>query len=283
MADDSLEIRTFTTLESLSDHAESLTGVITESLGVRQSLEKTLDQIDFGEGSSVIVTGWIDNELATMNAFIRHSFISCSAEVYGYQSGFSASANAFRGKGLWPKLLLRSEEVVAQLGGSWIFGFPNPVSHPLFEKKLGYQTLFLTKTYFPALGSRLFVNLEQDDQGFAPNVSELIEWKIRAAIEGLVISDLDGACGFGIRRKTHGAAYLEIGALDPGDHQPRNLIQDLCKKAGVHIASFEANTPYQHPVISPFKKKTRPAIVKAIGGKALPNKIHFPSGLSDTF
>jgi hypothetical protein len=124
--------------------AQGLSGrvfeLVSKELGGEQSIEEIERVIDYKHGA-VVLGGFVGDEMVCMNAFMPMLFSDGTNQILGYQSGFSATSSEHRGKGYWPKLLIASEGILAGMGASFIFGYPNEVSHPLFVKKLDYTTL----------------------------------------------------------------------------------------------------------------------------------------------
>ena len=122
---------------------DRVAALVSSELGGNRTGESILQTINFQSGGTKVLGGFIGENLVSMNAFMKTTFHGTGGDVVGYQSGFSATDSAHRGNGYWPKLLSFAENYPAQTGASLIYGFPNPVSHPLFVKKLRYETLDL--------------------------------------------------------------------------------------------------------------------------------------------
>lgn len=283
MAQAQFDVIPLVSYEELLPYKNRISKIIQDAFGLDQTLEHTLDLINFGDGGAVMMTGWSGGELATINAFIRQDFLYESTVVAAYQSGFSATGNAFRGQGLWPKLLLESEQVLSSMGGQWIFGFPNPLSQPLFERKLEYQTARMMKSFFPPSAARFFFAAQNDTLAVVPDLSATIRWKLRAKGDTFFTFSTGDALGFGNLKRWHGVPYLEIGAINSGSTPVSVFIKEMCKGAGVMVASLESNEGSRQISSIPFKKYSRPLITKSLRAAVLPSNFEFPIGLADTF
>lgn len=275
--------------------------LIEEALGGERLLEDFKRKIDYLSGSTLILGGYIDDELVCMNVFMQMTFNINDATVYGYQSGFSAASSKFRGKGLWPKLMFFCEEYLRKRNASFIFGFPNAVSHPVFIRKLGYESfsmqkiritpaIFLTK---PSVSKALLdapTNSHRLDV-LTPRLKDNIDWKKREYGEhgcltfshnnSLVWGRLNTARKFGVDIK-----YFEIGGLElftVGD------LQTLVRKilVGVRVAfctlSINEGNEYGSLFEGTMIEET-PLIIKMLGDLRTDDiTLNFFSGMRDTF
>ena len=282
MSDANIKFVTIDAIETGSDIARQIETVVREALGLDQPLERTLRQINFGDGGTVIVLGKVGDDLATMNAFMSHPFSNGTNRFTAYQSGFSATANDYRGKGLWPKMLFASEEMLADRGGRFIFGFPNPVSHPLFVNKLGYETQDMVRTVLPPLAAA-FLRHEADADRYRPDVRATYRWKQASSEEALISHEHRDAFLFGRIVTARGLRYFDIGAVDFGTCDPRDVIIASCRATGTHLFRLEVSRSSRLAVTTPLMRQSRPVIFKALGGQALPSKIDIFGGLADTY
>ena len=282
MSDVNIEFVTIDAIDADSDIARQIETVVREALGLDQPLGKTLRQINFGDGGTVIVLGKVGDDLATMNAFMGHPFSNGQDKFIAYQSGFSATANAYRGKGLWPKMLVASEEMLAERGGRFIFGFPNPVSHPLFVNKLGYETQDMVRTVLPSLGAA-FLRHEPDADRYKPDVRATYRWKQANSEEALVTHEHHDAFLFGRLNSARGLSYLDIGAVDFGNCDPKDVVRGACDAAGTRLFRLEVSQGSRIASTTPLMRQSRPVIFKPLGGKSLPQKMDIFGGLADTY
>lgn len=282
MSDVNIEFVTIDSIGTDSDIARQIETVVREALGLDQPLEKTLRQINFGDGGTVIVLGKVGDDLATMNAFMGHPFSNGKDKFTAYQSGFSATANDYRGKGLWPKMLVASEDMLAERGGRFIFGFPNPVSHPLFVNKLGYVTQDMMRTVLPSFAAALLRH-EPDADRYRPDVRATYRWKQANSEESLVSHEYEDAFLFGRMNAARGVSYLDIGAVDFGTCDPRDVIRVACKATGAHLFRLEVSQGSRLSSTAPLMRQSRPVIFKPLGGQALPSKVDIFGGLADTY
>ena len=125
-------------LDAEPETAKAFVALVESELGGVRQLSTIKRTIDYDAGGAKIIGGFIGETLVSVNVFMKMEFLLGNKPIIGYQSGFSATSNMHRGMGIWPRLLLFSEIYLAKLGASFIFGFPNATSHPLFVKKFGY-------------------------------------------------------------------------------------------------------------------------------------------------
>ncbi len=282
MSDVNIQFEIVETINKDSDIAGYIGSLIREALGLDQPLEMTLSQIDFGNGGTVIVLGKVGGDLATMNAFIAHPFSSEETAITGYQSGFSATADAYRGKGLWPKMLVASEEILAKRNGRFIFGFPNPVSHPLFVNKLCYSTQNMMRTVLPTVAAA-FLRDEPDLDRIMPDVRATYRWKRASSEKALISHEYHDAYLFGRMRLAKGVKLLDIGAVDFGTCDPKDVIKTACRAAGTYFFSIEVSQGSRMASTVPLMRRSRPIIFKSLKGQALPPKLEIFGGLADTY
>lgn len=280
MGQGELEIAVIRSIDVQGKEAEEIQTLVAEALGLTQSIEETLRQVDLGHGDSLLIAGRIGGRLATMNIFMPQTFTSGGLEVLGYQSGFSATSNAYRGRGLWPKLLQASEVVLAKEGAQFIFGYPNPISHPLFRNKLGYQTIPMRKAFVPAATAWLHRKRKHDDH-ITPDVTQTERWKRRVYGDALVTFCEDDQVGFGLLKTRKGVRFLEVGAFDPGNGTIGSCLWKMCKATNVSLCTVEATIGSQFLPFTPLRRSTRPFIFKPIDVAFVPKPFDAFSGLAD--
>ena len=125
-------------IDSEPEIAQAFIALVEAELGGVRQLTTIKRALDYDAGNAKIIGGFLGDTLVSINAFMKMEFFLGERTLIGYQSGFSATSRLHRGKGLWVNLLKFSEEYLASLGASFVFGFPNPISHPIFTTKLGY-------------------------------------------------------------------------------------------------------------------------------------------------
>ena len=272
------------------DHVapDSLVGVaiqdlVRNQLANDQSLEATLNQIAFDSGKTLLIGGFIDDKLATMNAFMPQVFERSGARIVGYQSGFSATGGEHRGKGYWPKLMSASMDLLRGENGHFVFGFPNPISQPLFEKKLGFMTTPTWRVILPALMARAArFELQRTSDFYRPDLRELANSK-RIADAKLVEVQTNGSFAFGKVRKKKGFRYVDVGGMTNGDNRLNDCIRLLCKATGTSFFRFEASESSEFGSSFRPRRPSRPVIFKALSDQLSIGDISFIGGLADDF
>ena len=99
-----------------------------------------------------------DSTIIGFNSFTAHCLTINGQEVLAFQSGWTATSAAHRGKKIFQNLILSAQEILAAKGAGFIFGFPNQESRPIFVGKLGYREIQPLKWQVPNLpfSTRLF-------------------------------------------------------------------------------------------------------------------------------
>lgn len=283
MGAEEMQIVVFDTVDTLRSRSDEFALLIEEALGVKRPLEETLRQIGFTDGNSVIVAGMIGGELATMNAFMGQGFFHGDRRILAYQSGFSAARNKHRGKGLWPILMSASEGVLADLGGEWIFGFPNPVSHVPFTKKLHYRTINMYSRRIPALALSALPKI-LDDQSYAyPDLKQVISRKLAYDGSKYLSFQREGDEAVATIKRKFFLKMLDIGGWASKTVSSKQIFKNMCQENKANFIRIEVSETSQYFKFFNFKKISRPFIVKEIGSGKFPEKINIYGALSDTF
>jgi hypothetical protein len=277
-----LEVEVIRSLDRDSTDAQDIHTLIAEALHVDQSITETLRQVDFLGGNSLIVLGRVDGQLATMNIFMKQRFTCAGGEIIAFQSGFSSTGNAYRGRGLWPKLLTSSESVLEEEGAQFIFGYPNPVSCPLFVNKLGYVSMPMIKAYILAAASSLYRSRKQSGY-ITPDLTQTEKWKRRVRGDALLYFRDGDQHGFGLRRRARGVDFLEIGAFDPGSGTMGSCLRKMCNAANVSVCTVETTAESQFLPALAYKRPSRPFIYKWIKPAFSGRPIDGFGGLADDF
>ena len=278
-----MDIRIIDNVSSDSAVGTAIHDLVRTQLANEQSLETTLSQIGYDSGKTLLIGGFVDNKLATMNAFIPQVFVKRKESIVGYQSGFSATSGEHRGKGFWPKLMTDSFDLLRSEGGKFVYGFPNPVSHPLFEKKLGFTTAPTWRVVLPTLVTRV-VKFECRQAGnyFRPDLYQLADLK-RQSDADLIQVEANGSFAFGKVRNAKGLRFVDVGGMTSEDGCLNNSIRLLCKAASAFVFRFEASqTSEFHKGFRP-KRASRPVIFKPLNDRLVIGDISFVGGLADNY
>jgi Acetyltransferase (GNAT) domain len=281
-----------------SAHNDSVMTVIEEALGGDRSLPAFLKNIDYESGNTRILGAFYDGELACINAFMMMQFTLADTKIHGYQSGFSATRNIFRGKGIWPKLMKFSEEYLLSKNGAFIFGFPNPISYPLFIKKLGYEEQNLHRTIIPNFPFRHFRNINYRFKALdgarhvlKPDLAYNYEWKIReAGINSIKIYNIGNTTAWGKIRTTRklgiSIRYFEIGGVNIETVEEfDSLLKMIFSDTGIYFCYISINDNSEYSTLLNYDKNNySPIIIKRLGNSLSPDiKINFFSGMRDTY
>lgn len=175
-----------------------------------------------------------DQEVIGFNAFIAHDLTLNGQQIAAFQSCWTATSAAHRGKKIFQNLILAAQEILGGRGAAFIFGFPNEASHPIFIHKLGYRQISPVKWQMPYLGlarpfwfNRSEARLsEMHHNVILQNDRELIHLKRNEPEPRVEVFEYDGSLCWGVRReRTLGGftiGYLDIGGISLVDtrHMP---------------------------------------------------------------
>lgn len=276
---------------------ESVMTLIKDELDSERSFSSFCSNIDYASGHTRVLGGFISDQLVCINAFMRMKFTCEGKQVIGYQSGFSATSADHRGKGLWSKLMKFGEEFLTAQGGNFVFGYPNPVSHPLFVKKLGYRSMKLhdiviARTPFwaqmqlkPTKAPSTFVSI------LKPDLRDNVDWKRReAGPKGVDVYKFGQSSAWGKIRTTTKLGFrikfIEIGGLDlnsPADLE--GLLNAAFKKAHVLFCYISLNVENEYfPLFEIRREKYSPVVIKSLGNfETQGMKLNFFGGMRDTY
>ncbi|QYU69787.1 GNAT family N-acetyltransferase [Leptolyngbya sp. 15MV] len=277
------QIIVFDSIEMVRSRAEEFCLLVEEALGVRQSIDDTLRQINFINGDSVIVASAVAGELAAMNAFIGQTFMSGGAAIPAYQSGFSATRNKHRGKGLWAKLLAACEDILGEMGGKWIYGYPNPVSYPLFAKKLGYTTIDMYARRLPAILLHTLPKHVRDDTVVRPDLQQLILWKVEYDPGKYLATTSGELSSIATVKKKFGLSLLDIGAWHSDELSLRDTLAEISRSRRTAFVRIEVSENSQYFDALKMRDKSRPLVIKEIGDGTVPSRADFFGGLADNY
>lgn len=129
-----------------------------------------------GRLDPVIICAKHKGKIVSFNSWIPWVFTYGKRRYLGYQSGESATHEAYRGKGIFKNVVRHADQIALQKGIDFFFGFPNPVSYSSFIKS-GYRPI---ETYRYAL--RLLYP-------FAKRKTRGIDGPARYFVESMLIQD----------------------------------------------------------------------------------------------
>lgn len=275
--------------------------LIEEALGGQRTLVEFTKKIDYSSGNTLILGGYIGDELVCMNVFMRMVFTLNNIQIFGYQSGFSAASSKYRGKGLWPKLMNFSEEYLIQKNAKFIYGFPNAVSYPVFMKKLGFERFDMRKIKISPLAlfssGKIASSATAPDPAaqklntLAPLLDDNIRWKDREYgkqafrtykhANSQAWGRLRHSAKFGIKFK-----YFELGGIElhTTEDLPK-LLRKVFKAESVVFCTLSLNEGNEYAsLFDRFLTEETPLIIKTLGDFQTEGlTLNFFSGMRDTF
>jgi predicted N-acetyltransferase YhbS len=212
-----------------------------------------------GRAPPLYVAALQDDEIIGFNAFIGHRLSIDGDEVLAYQSCWTATSAAHRGKRIFQNLILAAHEILNSRGVGFVFGFPNSESHPIFVKKLGYRQLPSVKWQMPnlAFATKFFLtsrhaDLQRLQRGAVlQDDRALIRLKRNEMTADLRQFECEGSLCWGVRRQRQVAgmtiSYLDVGGIELADasHLPRildGLLREVQGAAYAQVVSIEGAT-----------------------------------------
>lgn len=294
----------FTSKEVMLNQAptidESVMTLIRNELNSTRSFSSFRNNIDYDSGNTHVLGGFVDDELVCINVFMRMKFMCGMTSLIGYQSGFSSTSRNHRGKGLWSKLMKYSEDFLEARGASFIFGYPNPVSYPLFVKKLSYHSMNL---HHLLLIRTLFRPQEYGGEGYArggtgnhasilkPDLEDNIAWKQREGGSNCIgVYKFRQSFAWGkIRSATRLGCkieFLDIGGMNLNSHADLDgLLKTAMTEAKVLFSYISLNEENEYfPLFKTVRNKYSPVIIKTLRGFTIQDtKLNFFGGMRDTY
>jgi hypothetical protein len=155
--------------------------------------------------------------------------------------------------------MLAAHEILQHRGASFVFGFPNENSYPLFTKKLGYRELPSMNVNVLNIPFHRNAFIRKDPPELVAiergavlqNDHQLIELKRQKYGAALLREEVDGSVAWGLKRskvrRGIPVPYLDVGGIDlksRGHLLP--VLQRLRKAAGViaytQVVTIEGNS-----------------------------------------
>jgi GNAT superfamily N-acetyltransferase len=146
-----------------------------------------------------------DDYLIGVNGFTRHEIEISGCPSTVYQSCSTATDPAFRGRGVFSAIIRHAQQVLAATG-SYIVGFPNENSGPIFVGPLGFQKVPLVKLIVPsafmgALCSRVAWEGDRrnagNDETIRFNQADIFAWKKSRSGSPVVMRSIAGVTVWG--------------------------------------------------------------------------------------
>lgn len=193
-----------------------------------------------------------DWEVLGFSAFISHDFDLHGTSVNAYQCCWVATSGKERGKRIFQNLIEYAKANLMKSGASFIFGFPNENSQPIFLEKLGFREIPALKWQVPnILGVRdcyLRTNTTYSSpaERISQNDRQLMQLKKLKYSDRLIVEEDDGGLIWGLTRvkKRFGLSlqYFEIGGFDVHDGKHlKSLLHRLFARLR-HIAYLQTTT-----------------------------------------
>lgn len=293
----------FKTIElGLNPAADSaVLSLIEDALGGKRNLDGFKKRINHVSGNTIVVGGFIANELVCMSAFMRMSFSINSEVCFGYQSGFNAASSQYRGRGFWPQLMRFSEQYLSARGASFIYVFPNPTSYPIYENKLNYESFDMHRMRITP--SILLARFQCDLAGchckgphcqkaaVKPMLQESLDWKTHEyGAEKIKHYKFRDSEAWGRKKTTVKAGmsvkFFEMGGLDLSCvRELKGLLKTICSQERVLFCSVSLNEGNEYyPLFNSISLEEEPLAIKMLGDlKTSDLSLNFFSGLRDTF
>lgn len=207
---------------SSSEHLPGLYRLLSETFNFEVPTGR-LEEVTVTESSSPgLYLAAIDGgEVIGFNAFISHDLIFGDSKVNAYQSCWTATSSAHRGKKIFQNLINTAKEILSEQGAAFIFGFPNDNSQPIFTKKLGFREIGSLKWQVPNV-SLLFdryvaASVPSAKNALLQNDRQLIQLKQKRSDELPVVVEVDGSLIWAVSRTKEKAGlrmkYLDIGGV----------------------------------------------------------------------
>lgn len=171
-----------------SEWRDQIGRVVGEAFNLGSPPSRVVDQILLTTNSQVnhdsVYFGAIENnELVGFNAFIAHELELKGSPIVAFQSEWSSTNIAHRGKRVFQNIIREAHRELALEGASFVFGCPNHISEPLLVNKLGYRRESSIKRNIPGLGvEHFFGELAAQPTGIPQNDAQLI--RIKRAVYG---------------------------------------------------------------------------------------------------
>jgi len=271
-------------------------GIVNKALGLELNFEDLIVKTDSTRRNSIYTIFLIEDRVACVNFFIPFYFTNGLEEKVYYESGFSATCSDFKGKGLWTKLMARSESYLFQKNASMIFGFPNSISFPIFKQKLNYsQSNFYMHFGIPlilVLGRLFnFTNNNSDHiRVYNCDYRQILDWHKRQNGLEIIEMEYNSAKLWGkIRQKRFlslSLNYFEIGGYQ-GESKidlKNLLIKSMLKYKFYFVVYLSTKPDLLTKILFQFKKYEQPFIYKTIKvNDTLFERSRFLGGIRDVF
>ena len=261
------------------------------------SAAQTLERIEkttatHGARPSIYFGAIEGGELIGFNAFIRHELELAGNPIIAYQSCWTATSSAHRGKRVFQNIILEAHRALALEGGHFVIGWPNPSSEPLFVHKLGYRREGSVKrNIFGPMAEHFFGDLEARAGGINQNDAQLIDLKRGLHGDRLIVEGDGQDLLWGVIRsrptRLGPIPYFEVGGLRWSKPSGAKLLASgmrgrLPLVAYWQIISERRNTI--NPAIGKFQESsTNPLIWYPLSTNVSDGPFDFFGGIRDVY
>jgi predicted N-acetyltransferase YhbS len=252
-----------------------------------------------GQPAPLYVAAVKDGAIIGFNAFIGHRFVLEGEEVLAYQSCWTATSSAHRGKKIFQNLILAAHDILARRGAAFVFGFPNSESHPIFVRKLGYREMPSVKWQMPNLQfarslflSRAPVELDQLKRGaFCQDDRALIALKRNESVPEIRTFEHEGSLCWGVSRQRVLAgvtmSYVDVGGIDLAEAGDLPIIiaglqRQFPRARYVQLVSI-AEAPYNRLFKRMAPSNSNVLIVHDLNGDSTGLRFNFFGGVRDVY
>lgn len=211
-----------------------------------------------------------DDEIIGFNAFISHDLFLNGSPINCYQSCWTATSNAHRGKKIFQNLINAAKDSLMSRGAAFIFGFPNANSQPIFTQKLGFKEIPSLKWQVPNIRMvrDMYINvpnsgdLAAENDSIIQNDRQLIELKTKQYRDELIVIEHGESLIWGVPRETNkfgmSLRYFDIGGFYTGDSKDVKPLFENLWSAARKFHYFQLSTTSNNS-FNTFLKKLKPA------------------------
>ncbi len=220
--------------------------------------------------NSLYLTAIQDDEIIGFNAFISHDLFLNGLPINCYQSCWTATSNAHRGKKIFQNLINEAKEILLSRGAAFIFGFANENSHPIFINKLGFKETPSLKWQVANLKMIRDLYLHTSDSEYRAdqkeqifqNDKQLIELKTKKYQDDLLVIEHDESLIWGVPRINRkfgiDLKYFEIGGFYIGDSKDIKPLFEKLWRTKNKVRYFQLTTTLNNS-LNKYLKNLKPA------------------------
>lgn len=276
---------------------EQIGKLVAEAFGSSQSPQECLEAIRLttetdGAAKSAYFAAIEGENVIGFNAFIAHELVFHDEPLLAFQSCWTATSSAHRGKRVFQNIILRAHDALAEEGASFMIGWPNLNSEPLFVHKLKYHREGSVKRNIPGPLAEWFIGeAAMSTRGISQNDEQLIALKVRKYGDKLFIVREDCGVLWGVltlkATKFGRLPYFSLGGVHwDRPCTARSLVRAMRKKlppvAYWQIVSEARNS--LNPALGKFfPSSTNPLIWYPLKSSAPNAPFDFFAGMRDVY